>query len=122
MYNRRRLQERRRRNGPISITGAAALVRAMDIYPNQIREVRTAPSFPYEPAYPAALLRELPPPETILVTPTPRIIGSGHWDVNDILAAGTGGRARRRLTPGRGRRAKEGNAGERTRPDTHRPG
>ena len=24
------------------------------------------------------------------VTPTPRIIGSGHWDVNDILAAGTG--------------------------------
>ena len=73
-----------------SITGAAALVRAMDIYPNQIREVRTAPSFPYEPAYPAALLRELLPTETILVTPTPRIIGSGHWDVNDILAAGTG--------------------------------
>ena len=28
------------------------------------------------------------------VTPYPRIIGSGHWDVNDILAAGTeGGRA-----------------------------
>ena len=23
------------------------------------------------------------------VTPYPRIIGSGHWDVNDILAAGT---------------------------------
>ena len=36
---------------------------------DELREVRTAPSFPYEPAYLAALLRELLPTETVLVTP-----------------------------------------------------
>ena len=32
---------------------------------------------------PATWVLELP------VTPTPRVLASGHWDVNDILAAGT---------------------------------
>jgi acetolactate synthase-1/2/3 large subunit len=46
----------------------AELARAKQIWADDLHEVRTTPSFPYEPAYLGTLLRGLLPPETILVT------------------------------------------------------
>ena len=48
------------------------LAREKQTWNDDLRAVRTTPSFPYEPAYLATLLRELLPKETILVT------GGGH--------------------------------------------
>ena len=44
------------------------LAREKQTWNDDLRAVRTTPSFPYEPAYLATLLRELLPKETILVT------------------------------------------------------
>ena len=46
----------------------AELAQAKQTWADDLHEVRTTPSFPYEPAYLATLLRELLPRETILVT------------------------------------------------------
>ena len=46
----------------------AELAREKETWAEDLREVRTIPSFPYEPAYLGNLLRRLLPPETILVT------------------------------------------------------
>lgn len=44
------------------------LAREKQTWADDLQEVRTTPSFPYEPAYLGTLLRGLLPPETILVT------------------------------------------------------
>ena len=46
----------------------AELAREKQTWANDLHDVRTTPSFPYEPAYLGTLLRGLLPPETILVT------------------------------------------------------
>ncbi len=46
----------------------AELALEKETWAEELNEVRTTPSFPYEPAYLGSLLRTLLPPETILVT------------------------------------------------------